>query len=160
MKGVHMHAFFYLRPSMARKKTHTLPIQLVELEDQNYHILIETSFQHMLKGKWVIDTGASKTVFDLNQLSYFELSEEQNPEIRSAGIGEGHIETQTGILPLLKLGDAELINWPVAIIDLGHINELYQQFTNENIVGLLGSDFLVQHRARIDFRKLTFTFYL
>lgn len=144
---------------MARKKSHTLPIQLVELEDQNYHILIETGFQHQLRGKWVIDTGASKTVFDLNHSNYFELSESQAPDIRSAGIGEGNIDTQTGILPILILGDIELNNWPVAIIDLGHINELYKQFTNENIVGLLGSDFLVQHQARIDFRKLTLTFY-
>lgn len=154
-----MHAFFYLRRDMARKKKHTLPIQLIELEDQNYHILIETVFQHQLRGKWAIDTGASKTVFDLNQANYFELNESQPTDIRSAGIGEGHIDTQTGMLPILKLGDAELKNWPVAIIDLGHINELYRQFSNESIVGLLGSDFLVMHQACIDFKKLTLTFY-
>lgn len=144
---------------MARKKTHALPIQLMELEEENYHILIETGFQNNQKGKWVIDTGASKTVFDVHQDEHYHLVTNIYTDVQSAGIGETHIETLTGILPVLKMGDLELKDWPVAIIDLQHINELYQQFTNETIVGLLGSDFLVQHHAKIDYKKLVLTFY-
>ncbi|MFA9390581.1 MAG: aspartyl protease family protein [Prolixibacteraceae bacterium] len=144
---------------MARKKSHTFPIQLITLEDENYHILIETEFQHQHKGKWAIDTGASKSVFDENQKDCYQLSPVLNMDVQSAGIGEMQIETQNGILPVLKLGDLLLNNWPVAIIDLQYVNKLYEQFTNETIFGLLGSDFLVQHQAKIDYKKLVLTLY-
>lgn len=144
---------------MTRKKYYTIPLQLIELEDDNYHILIETEFHNGEKGKWAIDTGASKTVFDINQKQFFEFSEVGNTEIRSAGLGEAQIDTMAGLLPLVKLGALQLDNWPVAIIDMQFVNKLYSQFTNEIIVGLLGSDFLVQHRAIIDFKKLTLKIY-
>ena len=139
---------------MARKKYYTLPLQLVELEDQNYHILIETEFQNGEKGKWAIDTGASKTVFDVNQKQYYQLSEQADLEIKSAGLSEAQIDTMAGAIFKLKMGDLELENWPVAIIDMQYVNKLYSQFTNEVIFGLLGSDFLVQHKAVIDFKTM------
>ena len=57
---------------MSKKKKYVVPLQLVELEDENYHILIETIFQNGEKGKWAIDTGASKTVFDANLIEHFK----------------------------------------------------------------------------------------
>lgn len=144
---------------MARKKYYAVPLQLVELENENYHILIETEFQNGEKGKWAIDTGASKTVFDINHDQYYRLTEQVDTEIKSAGLGESQIETFAGILPSLKLGQLQIDEWPVAIIDMQFVNKLYSQFTNEVIVGLLGSDFLIQHKAIIDFNKLQLKLY-
>ncbi|MDA3929969.1 MAG: hypothetical protein PF541_13545 [Prolixibacteraceae bacterium] len=143
---------------MTRKKKHSIPLQLIELEDMSFHILIETEFQNNRKGKWAIDTGASKTVFDSNETSLFQFTESNEDEIQSAGIGEMQIETQTGILPLVKIDSLKLIDWPVALIDLQYVNKLYSQFTNESIIGLLGSDFLVKYNAVIDYKKLTLSF--
>ena len=144
---------------MARKKYYSVPLQLIELEDDNYHILIETEFQNGEKGKWAIDTGASKTVFDIHHDQYYRLTEQLNTEIKSAGLGETQIDTLSGVLPILKLGVLKLDDWPVAIIDMQYVNKLYSQFTNEVIVGLLGSDFLVQHKAIIDFKTLELKLY-
>lgn len=145
--------------TMARKTKYVIPLQLIELENENYHILIETEFLNGESGKWAIDTGASKSVFDTNQLNHFRFTENSNTDIQSSGIGEVQIETQTGIIFKLKIGDFELNHWPVAIIDLQFVNKLYSQFTEETIVGLLGSDFLVAYSAVIDYRKLELTFY-
>ena len=144
---------------MARKKAYTYPIQLIELEDENYHILLETEFLNGIKGKWAIDTGASKSVFDQNQNELFELVYQANTEVQSAGIGEDQIDTKSGTLTVFKLGDLILNNWSVAIIDLQYVNRLYKQFANETIFGLLGSDFLVRFQARIDYKKLLLTIY-
>ena len=145
---------------MSKKKKYVVPLQLVELEDENYHILIETIFQNGEKGKWAIDTGASKTVFDANLIEHFKLNNEANIDVQSAGIGEGQIETQTGILTNIKIGHAEIKNRNVALIDLKHVNKLYEQFTSEQIVGLLGSDFLFEFKSIIDYKKLQLTFYV
>jgi hypothetical protein len=41
----------------------------------------------------------------------------------------------------------------LAVLDLTHINELYSASTDLEICGLLGGDFLVQHKAVIDYKK-------
>jgi len=138
---------------MARKKITSIPLQLIELEDQNYHILLDSKLSNNISGKWVIDTGASKTVFDVNLSDQFSLVDIHNMDIQSAGIGEGNIETQVGKLYSLNIGSLILCNELVALIDLKFINELYSKFSNEQIVGLIGSDFLVKHQAIINFKK-------
>jgi len=144
---------------MAKKRKYIIPIEQLELEEDNYHLLIESHFGDGFIGKWIIDTGASKTVFDIKHKSHFELIESKHTEIKSAGIGDGHIETFIANLPEITFGDLKLFNWSVAVIDLQHINRLYQQFTGETIVGLLGSDFLVQHQAILNVKKLTLTIF-
>ena len=143
---------------MARKKKYTISIQLIELEDENYHILVETEFINKQRGKWAIDTGASKSVFDVNRDDLYIIDDTGNTEVKSAGIGEHQIETKTGSLPMFMIDGLVLTNWHVALIDLSYVNQLYVQFTNEKIIGLLGSDFLVMHNAVIDYKNLTLTF--
>lgn len=138
---------------MARKKITTIPLELIELEDQNYHILLNSQLSGNNWGKWVIDTGASKTVFDINLNTHFTFVEINNTEIQSAGIGEGNIETRAGKLYSLSIGSLQLFNEPVALINLKFINELYSKFSNEQIVGLIGSDFLVKYQAIINYKK-------
>lgn len=133
-------------------------MQLVALENENYHLLVDSLFDNNESGKWTIDTGASKTVFDGNLSHLFNAVSDPETEVRSAGIGEGHIETQTGVLHRVRFGALEMKSWPVAIIDLKHINALYKSYANEQIVGLLGSDFLLSHKAVIDFERMELLF--
>ncbi|MDA3815943.1 MAG: retropepsin-like aspartic protease [Prolixibacteraceae bacterium] len=145
---------------MAQRRKYTTPIQLVELEDENYHIVIEGILKSGKTLLWVIDTGASKTVFDGNLSEHFDPDELEATEVQSAGIGEGRVDTQTGILHEICFGEMTLSDWPVAIINLEHINQIYSQFTNIEIAGLLGSDFLLKHQCIIDFQNLEMTLYV
>ncbi len=142
---------------MTRQKKIEIPLILVELEDNNYHILIEAQFSDQELGKWVIDTGASKTVFDINQNEKYRLSEDQQADIESTGIGNVKIETKTGIIANLKIGERLVPELHVGLIDLSHLNTLYKQYTNEQILGFIGSDFLFQYKAVIDYKKLKLT---
>jgi hypothetical protein len=145
---------------MMSKRKIEIPLKLVELENENYHVMIETHLSDGFRGMWIVDTGASKTVLDSNLENYFTPLETPLTEIESMGIGSSRVETKSGIIDTIFFGTVCLNNLHVALIDLSPINKLYLNFTNETITGLIGSDFLVQHKAVVDFKKMMLQLYL
>jgi len=133
----------------------TIPIEIIELENQSFHLLVSCKVNGSQKGDLVIDTGASKTVLDRNFVATYELSENQESEIQSRGLGEGSLDTEMIRIDSFQLGDLLVTDFHCALIDLAGINEMYQQYCQRKICGLLGSDFLLKHRAVIDYGKLT-----
>lgn len=125
----------------------------MELEDDNYHLVVQSVFEDETTGFWVVDTGASKTVFDKNLNEQYVISEEEADQLHTAGIGEKPIETSLALLKPFSLGKLNLENLKVALLDLTHINKLYSKATSLQICGLLGGDFLMKHQAEIDYRK-------
>ncbi len=68
-----------------------IPIELVTLEDDSYHLLVACQINGAT-GFLVVDTGASKTVLDSNFVTeYTTPSEEQ--KIKSHGVGEEQFAT-------------------------------------------------------------------
>ena len=136
-----------------------ISLQIIELEKDNYHILIEGEFQDKTISSWIIDTGASKSVMDVNQKAYYEISDSDNEEdYHSAGINQGMLETSVGKLSFLKVGELEITNQKVALIDLNHVNEIYEKYTSCRIAGLMGGDILMQYKCRIDYESKTIQF--
>lgn len=130
-----------------------IAIELIELESYNYHLLICSRFNDGETAYWVIDTGASKSVFDIN-LAEFILSEEEGTEdLHAANMSEEPLKTSLGILKPLLFGKLKVDNMKVALMDMNHINELYQKVSDYKICGLLGSDFLLKYNAVIDYKK-------
>ncbi len=133
---------------------YTIPITIVELEQDNYHIMVSGIFADKSIGHWIIDTGASKTVFDKALTDYYHLIDtEDGAEMQSAGLGVDYIETRVGEIKSLTFENFKVKNLRAALIDLGHINELYSKYSSKTIYGLLGSDFLMKYQAVIDYRK-------
>jgi len=133
-------------------RQHIVPLLIVELEDRNYHLLAACRFENGAEGFWVIDTGASKTVFDKNLADHYDLLEDDaDTEIRSAGIGESILETSLGRLHPFSLNGLTVEQMKVALLDLAHINRLYYEAADRHICGLIGSDFLLHYRAVIDY---------
>jgi len=130
-----------------------IPIKLIELETNNYHLLIHAEFESGSPGIWVIDTGASKSVFDMDLVELFDVLEHESEEIHSAGIMEEPLQTSLAVLKPFSLGKLRVENYKVALLDLSHVNKLYERNTTVRICGLLGSDFFVTHNAVIDYKK-------
>jgi len=130
-----------------------IPIEIVELESENFHLIIKSVFADEAKGNWVIDTGASKTVFDKNLADYCLISEDEAEELHSAGISDEPMTTSLGCVKPFSFGKLEVENMKVALLDMAHINELYSKATNVQICGLLGSDFLLKYKATIDYKR-------
>lgn len=136
-----------------------IPLQIIELERENFHILIEGEFQDRTVSSWIIDTGASKSVMDLNQKDYYEILDSDNEDdYHSAGINQGMMETSVGKMYYLKFGELEITNHKVALIDLEHVNEIYGKYTSCRIAGLLGGDLLMHYKCRIDYDRKTIQF--
>ena len=129
-----------------------IPLQIIELEPGNYHIIIKGVFANETTGNWVVDTGASKTVFNKNRVEHYSVLEGETDEIHTIGPGEQRTEIQLAKIDL-KIGTQTIMNLKVALLDFTQINELYQQTTGLKICGLIGSDFLIKHRAVIDYKR-------
>jgi hypothetical protein len=143
-------------PSVFYKKMkQIIPLHLVELEAGNYHLTAKSSFSDGSEGLWVIDSGASKTVFDQAlQHLYEQVATDEGTQLQSAGIGAGRLETSLGKLLPFTLGSLKVPELQVALIDLSHINKLYFHATEKEICGLIGSDFLLDKKAVIDYGRL------
>ena len=155
----HSACLFYIY-CMKRKKKFEVPIEILELEPNNYHVILNAQIE---KNRIVllIDTGASKTVFNssLPEIDYENHSSIENPEIKTAGISEGNIETSLGIVHHLIIEDFLLDEFEVATLSLDYINSLYAQFSSTKIDGLIGSDFLKEFEAILNYRNQTLTLY-
>ena len=131
-----------------------IPLQIIELENNNYHILIEGSFDDGTSACWIIDTGASKSVLDSNLSQFYEPIESDNKEdYQSAGINQGMMETSVGKILHLRFGNLDLTNQKMALIDLKHVNDIYEKYTTYKIAGLLGGDILMQYKCIIDYER-------
>jgi hypothetical protein len=131
-----------------------IPLQIIELENNNYHILIEGRFDNGSSACWIIDTGASKSVLDSNLSQFYEPIESDNEEdYQSAGINQGMMETSVGKISSLRFGNLEITNQKMALIDLSHVNEIYEKYTSYKIAGLLGGDILMQYKCTIDYER-------
>lgn len=137
-----------------------VPLQIIELEHHNYHILIEGNFNDATTLCWIIDTGASKTVMDSNlNHYYYTIDSDNEDDYQSAGINQGMMETMVGIIPQLSFGELRIANQKVALIDLNHVNNIYEKYTEHRIAGLLGGDILMQYQCLIDYEKKIIAFH-
>ena len=133
--------------------TTILPIDIVTLgEDNSYHLFVGGTINDS-KCDLLIDTGASHTIFDAALIPEMPVGKTAEQEIQSAGIHAGELKTGIGHIRKFKLGDLEYTDWTVILIDLTHVNDLYGKFTDKRVAGLIGSDFLLKHKAIIDYKR-------
>ena len=128
-----------------------IAVEIIELEPNTYHPLIKAEFPALSDHWWVIDTGASKSVFD-SLLAESYLSD-QEESVMATGLGKEVVETSSGKIIELKLGRFNFGTLNVALVDFSHINLEYAKFSGKRIVGLLGSDFLYTRKAILDFEN-------
>ena len=131
-----------------------IPMKIIELEKDNFHLLVIGKIGRSKKMYWIVDTGASRSVFDINEEQYYEKKEiSEEEEYQSAGINPGKIQTGMGTIHNLKFGKLKIKEIDLALIDLQHVNNIYEKFDKEDIavVGLIGSDILNKYGACIDF---------
>ncbi|MDR1116027.1 MAG: retroviral-like aspartic protease family protein [Tannerella sp.] len=130
-----------------------LPIDIVTLgEDNSYHLFVSGAINGR-KYDLLIDTGASHTIFDAILIPEAPASKAAGQKIQSAGIHAGELKSSIGRIRKFKLGDLKCSNWTVILIDLTHVNDLYKKFTKKRVAGLIGSDFMLKHKAIIDYKK-------
>lgn len=123
--------------------------EIVELESTTYHPLIKAELAGLEEHWWVIDSGASKSVFDVSLTSCYIAGDDNS--VMATGLGKEVVETNSGTIAELIIGGINFGPLMVALVDFNHINNEYAKFSDKKIVGLIGCDFLFSRKAILDF---------
>ncbi|MBK6446836.1 MAG: clan AA aspartic protease [Bacteroidetes bacterium] len=130
-----------------------IPIDIRNIEDDGFHLTIVAR----INGKSVqmlIDTGASRTVFDKKRSLRFVGESNHEPHDKlSTGLGTNTMKTHIANLKKIRIGDLLIENFEAVLLDLEHVNDSYEKLGLTPIDGVLGSDLLVKHKAVINFGK-------
>lgn len=131
----------------------SIPIRLLHIEGDGHHLAVTLH----LNGKAanaILDTGASKTVFDKEQITAF-LSDETiaDNETLSTGLGTTTMQSHIVMIRKMRVGKLKIENYQSVVLDLSHVNATYEQLGLAKIAGVLGSDILEKYKAVIDYGK-------
>jgi hypothetical protein len=128
-------------------------LEIIELESKNFHVFIDLKVND-IQCRLLLDTGASKTVFDTERvLRFIDASKVKANESKSVGLGVTEMETKVAKIPKWQMGKLNIKQFKVAILPLAHVNQTYRLLELPPIDGVLGSDFLMKYNAIINYPK-------
>lgn len=132
----------------------TVLLELISMDGGGYHLGLEANLNGK-KAFLLLDTGASRTVFDKNQIEFYNDNQEiELLDEKSTGLGTSSMDIHTTEISHLEIGNKKIEKITLAIIDLSHVNETYEKLGFKKIQGVLGSDLLFKYNAIIDYSKL------
>lgn len=105
-----------------------------------------------VKGRFILDTGASNSCVGMDQIAFFNLIAQES-ETKAAGAGAVDMETQTSENNTLKIGQWKTHKSHLVLFDLTHVNAALQQHNLEKVQGIIGADILEQGNGIIDYNK-------
>jgi len=136
-----------------------IPLTILRIESDGFHLLTHG----LINGKaaaFLIDTGASRTVFDLKGIRDFIPDQEfEENERLSTGLGTNTMESQVALIEALQFGSLIIPDYTAIIIDLQHVNQSYDMLGLPEINGILGGDILLTYKCVINYKKKRLKFY-
>jgi hypothetical protein len=127
-----------------------VPFEVVEIEEGSFHPIVK-GFINGFQVNLILDTGASRTVIDNSLAENLQKVEIESAEPYAAGINAQRMVVEQVKLPSLSLGEIDFGSIIVFKTDLSPISQLYTNFVDFPIHGLLGCDFLVRYSASVNF---------
>ena len=127
----------------------SIPIEFIELEKHSYHLVVKASInEHEIR--MVLDTGASRSCFDINYLFQMGILPSDNQtEIKSSGLGGNISESSIVLLNNFQIGEFRMLNYKAVSLDLSTVNQAYESVNIDSVHAILGSDVLYFFRAVI-----------
>ena len=109
---------------------------------------------HGKEANFLIDTGASRSVFDPKTISNFiDDIQFEKKEGLTAGVGSSDLESATFKIDTFSLGALEITDYEAVALDLENIHEMYDKLNLPHIDGIIGGDLLKKHKAVINYRN-------
>lgn len=135
----------------------SIPLILISLQDDGFHLLVEiVVFGQKLFA--VVDTGASRSVFDKTFLKE-HLKELEHSEETQATTLFSTSSTLQATIPSIKIGSLTLKNYETVALDLEAVNQAYEGLGHPPIIGIIGSDLLLKYQAVINYKKMKMYLY-
>jgi hypothetical protein len=105
-----------------------------------------------VKGRFILDTGASNSCVGLDLIDYFKLDAEHS-DTKAAGAGATDMETQQSKNNSLKITTWKTNKCHLVLFDLSHVNTALTQHNANKVQGIIGADILQKGKAFIDYNK-------
>ncbi|MBU0489906.1 MAG: retroviral-like aspartic protease family protein [Bacteroidetes bacterium] len=127
-------------------------LDILSLEE-GCHLFLSATLNEK-PARLLVDTGASRTVFDINRAgTFFEKDEFRRNEELSTGLGTNSMESHYAVADSLELGILRLKDVTIILLDMAYVNDSYRLLQIPEIDGVIGSDLLRKLDGIIDFRK-------
>ncbi len=109
---------------------------------------------HGKEANFLIDTGASRSVFDPNTISTFiDDLEFEKKEGMTAGVGSSDLESATFWMDVFSIGGLEIVDYEAVALDLENIHEMYDKLGLPRIDGIIGGDLLKRYKAIVNYKS-------
>lgn len=126
---------------------------LLCIDNDGFHLLAELSING-LKANAIIDTGASRSVLDINRVPHYLGDADLVHEDRMiTGVGPKQLETKSVQIHTVGLGELFLWDVQAVVVDLTSINKAYAIFDLPRVDMVLGGDILTSLGAVIDYNS-------
>ena len=134
-----------------------IPIRLLNIEGDGFHLQVKIKINGKIANA-IIDTGASKTVFDKTRIEHFLKKETLTEHDRmSTGLGTASMQSHSVMLNKLSVGKLDILDYHGVVLDLSHVNQTYVAIGLKPIDAVVGSDIMQEYKAVIDFSKKLLT---
>ena len=108
---------------------------------------------HGKEANFLIDTGASRSVFDPKTISNFiDDIQFEKKEGLTAGVGSSDLESATFIIDVFSIGEVEIYDYEAVALDLENIHEMYGKLGLPRIDGIIGGDLLKRYKSVINYK--------
>ena len=130
-----------------------IPLQLLDIEGEGFHVMVKGMI-HGKEANFLIDTGASRSVFDPNTISTFiDDLEFEKKEGMTAGVGSSDLESATFRIDTFSIGGLEIADYEAVALDLENIHEMYEKLGLPRIDGIIGGDLLKRYKAIVNYKS-------
>lgn len=142
--------------------TFRIPLKRINLQDDGFHLLVEIVV--FKETHWaVLDTGASRSVFDKSLLEKNIAAndiEAVNPEEDTVATTLfSTSNTAVATIPKLRIGKLKIKKYQAVGLDLQSVNEAYEHLGHPLVAGIVGGDILMKYKAKIDYKRLLLKLY-
>lgn len=129
-----------------------VPLQLLDIEGEGFHIMVHGKI-HGKEAHFLIDTGASRSVFDPNTITDFiDNVAFEKKEGMTAGVGSSDLESATFMIEVFSIGELEIHDYEAVALDLENIHEMYGKLGLPRIDGIIGGDLLKRYKSVINYK--------
>ncbi|MFO7673467.1 MAG: retropepsin-like aspartic protease [Lutibacter sp.] len=103
-----------------------------------------------VKGRFILDTGASNSCIDIILAEKFKL-DVKDSETKAAGAGAIGMETKISSKNNIEINQWKYQNFTVVLFDLTHVNTALTEHHAEAVDGIIGADILEKGKAIINY---------
>lgn len=126
---------------------------MIAIEEDGFHLIVDGKINGQ-DASFLIDTGASRTVFDSSWIQMlYPVEALAGNEKMSVGLGTSTMPSFVATIDSISFGQITIKDYQAVALDLSHLLETYKILGLPVVVGVLGSDLLRQFNAVIDFGK-------